>query len=136
MRRKTLEAYQANKRLIERNKQKIENEKYRDIPVIKGKVKGSSPEFPYVEQRFTVQMDDPAEHDKAVRRIRQWEKEIKLAERDMESVERFVSDIADVRDREILTYRYIDGMKSVDVAEKVGYTKGRVSQIIAKYVKD
>ena len=53
MDRKTLESYQANKRLIERNKTKIEDEQFKEIPVVKGKVTGSSHEFPDIEQRIS-----------------------------------------------------------------------------------
>lgn len=135
MNRKLLESYQANKRMVERNKKKIEDERCKDIPVVMGKVMGSSSEFPYTGRRFTVQMNEPAEADKTIRRIDRWEKEIKQATDDIEAVELFIAGITDARDREILTYHYIDGMKMVDVARLVGYTHGRISQIIAKYTK-
>lgn len=136
MDKKLLESYHVNKRLIERNRKKIEDEQCKDIPVVTGKVKGSSHDFPYTEQRFSVQMDEPAESDKSHRRIAQWEQEIKRAEKEQVVIEQFIAGIENVRDREIFTYRYIDGMKAVVVAKKVGYTKGRVSQIISQYVKD
>lgn len=133
--REQLESYLANKRLIIRNEKKIEEERCRDVTAVMGTVKGSSSEFPYIERRFTVQMDDPVEADKISRRIARWEQEIVQAEREMEEVEHFISRIGNARDREILTYRYIDGMKVVDIADEIGYTHGRVSQIISKYLK-
>lgn len=136
MTRKKLESYRANKRLIERNKQRIENEKCKNIPIVQGKVKGSSHDFPYTMQRFSVQISEPVEADRSRKRISTWRREIELAEKEMEEVEQFVSAVENVRDREILSYRYIDGMKTVDVGKKVGYTHGRVSQIISKYLKD
>lgn len=136
MNKRLLESYQANKRLIERNKKKIEEEQHKDIPVVMGKVKGSAHDFPYIEQRFSVQMDDPVEADRAYRRILKWQQEIERAEKEMEEVERFIAGIEEVKGREIFTYRYVDGMKAVEVAKKVGYTKGRVSQIISKLLKD
>ena len=39
MTRKELEAYKVNERLIERNLKKIEEERYKDIPTVYGKVK-------------------------------------------------------------------------------------------------
>lgn len=134
MTRKKLESYRTNKRLIERNKKKIEEEQYKDVPVVMGKVKGSSNEFPYIERRFSVLMDEPVEADRASKRITRWKQEIKQAEKEIEEIEQFINEIADTRDREILIYRYIDGMKVVDVAKKVGYTKGRISQIISKNI--
>lgn len=136
MTRDKLKSYQANKRLIERNKKKIEDEQCRDIPVVMGKVTGSSRDFPYIERRFAVQMNEPMETDKANQRILGWRQEIIQAEKDMEEVERFIAKIEDVRDREVLTYRYIDGMKTTEIAGKIGYTKGRVSQIISNILKD
>lgn len=136
MNRKMLESYQANRRLIERNRQKIADEQAKEIPAVMGKVTGSSHDFPYIERRFSVEMDDPVESDKTIRRIARWEEEMKTAGKQNEEVENFIAAIKDIRVREIFTYRYIDGLKAVDVAEKVNYTKGRVSQIIKKYVKD
>lgn len=136
MNKRLLESYQANKRLIERNKKKIEEEQHKDIPVVMGKVKGSAHDFPYIEQRFSVQMDDPVEADRAYRRILKWQQGIERAEKEMEEVERFIAGIEEVKGREIFTYRYADGMKAVEVAKKVGYTKGRVSQIISNLLKD
>ena len=136
MNRKQLESYQSNKRLIERNKKKIEEERYKDIPVVMGKVTGSSHNFPYVEQRFTVQMDEPIEADRSSRRISGWKQEIVKAESDIAAVEQFIAGIEDARDREIFTYRYIDGMKAVEIGRRMCYTKGRISQIISKYAKD
>lgn len=136
MNKRLLESYQANRRLVERNKKKIEEEQCRDIPVVMGKVTGSAQDFPYIAQRFSVQMDEPVEADRAYRRILKWQQEIAQAEKEMEEVERFIAGIDEAKGREIFTYRYVDGMKAVEVAKKVGYTHGRVSQIISKYMKD
>lgn len=136
MDRKTLESYQPNKRIIERNRKKIEEERFRDIPVVKGKVTGSSHEFPYIEQRFSVEMDEPIEAERQRKNIARWEKEIQKVEKEMEDVERFIEGISDAGDREIFTYRFIDGKTVSKVAEMVGYTKGRISQKISKYLKD
>lgn len=136
MNKRLLESYQANKRLIERNKKKIEEEKCKEIPVVMGKVTGSSHEFPYIEQHFSVQMNDPIEVDIMRRKTLKWKQEIVEAEKEIEEVEQFIGKIKEAKEREIFTYRYIDGMKAVEVAKKVGYTKGRVSQIISKLVKD
>lgn len=136
MNKRILESYQANKRLIEHNKKKIEDERCKDIPVVMGKVTGSSHEFPYTERRFSVEMDEPIESDKSIRRIARWEREIAQAEREIEEVEKFIASIEDARVKEIFTYRYIDNMKVVEIACKIGYTKGRVSQIISNHLKD
>lgn len=131
-----LESYKPNERLIEQNWKKIEDEKRREIPAMKGKVIGSSSEFPYTKKAFTVEMDDPVESGHKYQRIRRWEQEIERAEQENTEIEQFINGIQDRKDREIFQYRYIDGMRAKDVGDTVGYTKGRVSQIIKKYLKD
>ena len=136
MTKKQLEVYRVNKRLIDRNKKRIEDEKCKDGAVVMGKVKGSSPDFPYISQRFNVQMEDPDEAEKSRKRIEVWEQEICHLEKQNREIEHWVECIEDALSREILTYRYLDGMKTMDVAAKVGYTHGRISQIVSKILKD
>lgn len=125
-----------NKRLIERNRNKIQDEQMKEIPTVLGKVKGSSPNFPYIEQRFTVMMEEPVEADKQAERIKRLGQEIEQAEKEVDEVEQFISAIRDTRDKEVLSLRYIEGKKAIEVAGIVGYTKGRISQIVKKYIKD
>ncbi len=136
MTRKLLESYMPNKRLIERNRNKIQDEQMKEIPTVLGKVKGSSPNFPYIEQRFTVMMEEPVEADKQAERIKRLGQEIEQAEKEVDEVEQFISAIRDTRDKEVLSLRYIEGKKAIEVAGIVGYTKGRISQIVKKYIKD
>ena len=136
MTRRLLEAYLPNKRLIERNRNKIQDEQMKEIPTVLGKVKGSSPNFPYIEQRFTVMMEEPVEADKQAERIKRLGQEIDQAEKEVDEVEQFISTIEDTRDKEVLSLRYIEGKKAIEVAGIVGYTKGRISQIVKKYIKD
>lgn len=136
MTRKLLESYMPNKRLIERNRNKIQDEQMKEIPTVLGKVKGSSPNFPYIEQRFTVMMEEPVEADKQAERIKGLGQEIDQAEKEVDEVEQFISAIKDTRDKEVLSLRYIEGKKAIEVAGIVGYTKGRISQIVKKYIKD
>ena len=108
----------------------------KEIPTVLGKVKGSSPNFPYIEQRFTVMMEEPVEADKQAERIKRLGQEIEQAEKEVDEVEQFISAIRDTRDKEVLSLRYIEGKKAIEVAGIVGYTKGRISQIVKKYIKD
>ena len=62
---------------------------------MKGKVTGSSHEFPYIERRYTVEMDEPIEAERQRKNIVQWKKEIQNAEKEMEDVERFIEGISD-----------------------------------------
>lgn len=134
--RKELEAYKVNERLIERNMKKIEDEKYKDIPTVYGKVRSSMNEHPYIETHMAVQMEEPVESDKRIHKLQKWKREVNKAKEDNAKIEEFIESIVDVTVKEIFTLRYIEGKKVSDVAKEVGYTHGRVSQIISKQLKD
>lgn len=136
MDKRQLIAYRANKRRIDRLSKKIEDEDLKDFPVVAGKVKGSAKEFPYIERRFGVLMEEPDEKDDSLKRIKRLRAEKERAEKACLEVEQFISSIKDEIDRELFEFRFIDGLKVIEVAEKVGYTHGRVSQKISKYLKD
>ena len=136
MNRKQLESYRNNTRLVEWNRKKIAEEESKEIPVVKGMVKGSSHDFPYIPQMFSVEIEEPKEADRAARKIALLEKEIQKAEQRMEEVEQFILGIKDVRVKEILIYRYLDGMTIREIGERIGYSKGRISQILSRHRKD
>lgn len=136
MTRKELEAYKVNERLIERNLKKIEEERYKDIPTVYGKVKSSMAEHPYIETHMSVQMEEPVESNKRIHKLEKWEQEVNKARNDNAKVEDFIDKIDDATVKEIFILRYVEGKKVSDIAKDVGYTHGRVSQIISKKLKD
>lgn len=107
-----------------------------NVPVVLGKVVGSSKNFPYTEVRTTVQMDEPKEADEIDKQIRIRKKRREQVEKLITEIEQFIAEIPDSRDRQIFELRYIDGMKQREVSGIVGYSQGRVSQIIKGYLKD
>nr|DAZ65995.1 MAG TPA: Protein of unknown function (DUF722) [Caudoviricetes sp.] len=111
-------------------------ERQENVPTVLGKVTGSSRDFPYTEVRTSVLMDEPKEMDEIDKQIRIREKRREQVEKLITEIELFIAGIPDSRDRQIFELIYIDGKKQREVAEKVGYSKGRVSQIISGYLKD
>ena len=111
-------------------------ERQENVPTVLGKVTGSSRDFPYTEVRTSVLMDEPKEMDEIDKQIRIREKRGEQVEKLITEIEQFIAEIPDSRDRQIFELIYIDGKKQREVAEKVGYSKGRVSQIISGYLKD
>lgn len=107
-----------------------------DIPVVQGKVTGSSRDWPYIETHYTVLMDEPRESDMLSRRIRIKEQRKQEAEQIALEIEQFIAGIPDSTDRQIFEMVFLDGMTQQEVAEMVGYTKGRISQRISEYLKD
>ncbi len=135
MTKKQLETYQSNQRLIKRCQAKIREEQERELQSVKGKVVGSDRNYPYIERRFTVEMSEPTELAKSNLRIQNLERKMEQAQREMEQVERFIDGIEDVQTREIFIYRYIDGLKIIEIAKYINYTHGRISQIINDFLK-
>lgn len=134
--RKELEAYKVNERLIERNMKKIEDEKYKDIPTVYGKVRSSMNEHPYIETHMAVQMEEPVESDKRIHKLQKWEQEVSKARSDNAKIEEFIESIKDVKIREIFIYRFIDNKPIKEIAGIVGCTSGRVSQLITTYLQN
>lgn len=108
----------------------------REIPVVTGKVKGSMEGFPYIERHFSVQMEEPVEAAVCVKRIQKYQSELVQVENKMKQIEDFIDTILDSQIKEIFIYRFLDGMTAAEVGKQVGYTHGRVSQIISEYLKD
>ena len=65
MTKKKLKQYGALKREIELIDTKLDQlyDRQKNIPTVLGKVRGSSPEFPYIEVQKNVQMEEPGAAD-------------------------------------------------------------------------
>lgn len=138
MKREQLNRYKKNKREIERLKEVIEKlqERIDDIPVVSGKVTKSADEFPYIEQHIQVEMKKPEVLTPLKRRIREKEKKKDELTKQNEDVEKYIENIPEGIAKSIFEMVYLDGMTQNEVAEYLGYTKGRISQIITETVKD
>lgn len=93
-------------------------------------------EHPYIETHMAVQMEEPVESDRRIRNLEKWEQEVSKAKSDNTKVEEFIDNIDNATIKEIFVLRYIEGKKVSEIAKDVGYTHGRVSQIISKLLKD
>ncbi len=51
-------------------------------------------------------------------------------------IEEKIGEAEDSRMRRILTLRYIEGMRMSDVAKQLGYSRGRISQLLDDFWKD
>ena len=136
MTRKELEAYKVNERLIERNLKKIEEERYKDIPTVYGKVKSSMAEHPYIETHMAVQMEEPVESDKRMYKLDKWSQEIDKAKSENTRIEEFIDKIEDIKTKEIFVYRFIDNKSVKEIAGIIGCSNGRVSQLITNYLNE
>lgn len=138
MDKKTLKQYRPLKReqeMIEKKLDKLEERK-ETVPAVYGKVKGSAPEFPYIETHMTVAMWEPKRMDSIDRQRIINEKRKDQVDALLIEIEEFIADIPNSTHRQIFEMVFLDGKTQQDAGEIVGYSKGRVSQIISQYLKD
>ena len=138
MDRKQLKKYKSNKRRIAGIKKTIDRlvEQLDNVPVVPGKVTKSGDEFPYIEQHVKVVMEEPKEATRLKERIREKQQDLSRLEQENEEVERYISQLPVGMKKEIFEMVYLDGMTQEAVADIVGYSKGRLSQIISETIKD
>lgn len=136
MDKRTLKKYRPNKDRLIRIENQIQELCERESTVVMGKVTGSSADFPYTEVRTSVQMYDPYEEENARRQIRRKEADRLLILKEQKEVEDYINGIEDPEIKEIFELAFVEGKKQQEVADIIGYSRGRISQIISEYLKD
>lgn len=136
MDKKTLKKYKPNKDRLIRIENQIQELCERESTVVMGKVTGSSADFPYTEVRTSVQMYDPYEEENVRRQIGRKEADRLLILKEQKEVEDYINGIDDPEIKEIFELAFVEGKKQQEVADIIGYSRGRISQIISEYLKD
>ena len=138
MTRQKLKQYRALKKEIAGLDKAIEKlqDQALDIPVVLGKVTGSSQDFPYILEHVTVQMDEPKKADAISERIKIKEQRKEKCEKLALEIEKFISEIPDSTDRQIFEMVFQEGMKQREVSEVIGYSRSRISQRISCILQD
>ena len=138
MNREKLNRHKQNKRemaLIEKQLEKL-YDSLEDVPVVMGTVTGSTKGFPYTESRMKVQMKEPNAASTIKDRIREKEARQRKLQTEIEEVENFISSLPDGIEKQVFEMVYLEGMSQRDAAEIIGYSYGRISQMITSAVKD
>ena len=140
MDKKTLNQYRALQKEIPKIKSDIckLEKRLEEVPTVSGKVTKSSDEFPYIQGHVTVEMAEPKLATEIKRQIRLKELRLEKAEKDKTAIEQFVAGIEDSTDRMIFELLYLNDKRvsQTKVGDTVGYSQGRISQIIKTYLKD
>ena len=136
MDKKTLKKYKPNKDRLIRIENQIQELCERESTVVMGEVTGSSADFPYTEVRTSVQMYDPYEEENIRRQIRRKEADRLRILKEQKEVEDYINEIEDPGIKEIFELAFVEGKKQQEVADIIGYTQARVSQIISAQLKD
>lgn len=119
MDKQSLMGYQKLKREQELLLQRIEALQKKEVPVVTGKVKVSSRDFPYLEHRISVQMDEPVESDRIKRMFRIYRERQEKIGQQMLQIEEFINGISDPEIRQIFEMRFIEGRKLREIASAV-----------------
>mgnify|MGYP001329699527 CR=1 FL=1 len=135
-RERILKKYKPNKDRLIRIENQIQELCERESTVVMGKVTGSSADFPYTEVRTSVQMYDPYENENVRQQIRRKEADRLRILKEQEEVEDYINGIDDPEIKEIFELAFVEGKKQQEVADIIGYSRGRISQIISEYLKD
>ncbi len=135
MEKKTLEAYRIREKRIEKLRREIENLEARDITTLKGTVKMSESQFPYIQGRTSVLMDDPEEKEYCVKRIKKKENEIRQLRELNKEVDSYVDNIQDSLEKTIIEMYYIDEKRSYqkEIADLLDVSREEVSKAINKH---
>lgn len=103
-------------------KQRINRLKKQKDPVLKDSVKGSIKSFPYIQTNFKlegVQQNSP--RNNKIKRYTKMLEKFRDELLDLEiSLEEYIESLPNIRIRNILRYKYIDGMSWIQVANKLG----------------
>lgn len=138
MNKEKLNMYKPNKKelvLINRQLDRL-NDRLEEVPVIQGKVSGSSKDYPYIESHVTVQMAEPKASSAIKGRIREKKKRKAWLEAQISEVEEFISAMPDGIEKQVFEMVYLDDMSQGDAAEMIGYTQSMISRIIKGNIKD
>lgn len=106
------------------------------VAIVPGKVTKSSDDFPYIEEHVSVEMPEPMEASRIREKMAAKEKRRSEIAWEMRQVEEYIEGMPDGIDKQIFEMVYLDGMTQQEAGESVGYTQGRVSQIIKCWIKD
>lgn len=135
MNREKLNMYKLNKKelvLINRQLDRL-NDQLEKVPVIQGKVSGSSKDYPYIESHVTVQMREPKAASTIKDRIRGRKKRKAWLEAEISEVEEFISAMPDGIEKQVFEMVYLDDMTQEEVGEILLMERSSVSKKISDY---
>lgn len=129
---KQLRALHREIKQLDKSIQRLEE---REVPVVSGKVRGSSHDFPYTEVRTTVLMYEPKTNDAIQKLLKMKRERREKAEKKVVEIEDFISSIPDSETRQIFELYFQEGMRQQDIAKKLNMEQSTISKRISSYLK-
>ncbi len=138
MTKELLNRYKQNKRELTLLDQQLDRlrDRLEEVEEVSGKVSKSSDDWPYIEEHVTVRMAEPKAASMIKDKIRVKESRRQTVQLEVLEVESFIESLPEGIERQILEMVYLEGMSQGEAAEMIGYSKGRISQMISNAVKD
>ena len=130
-----LKQLRALHREIEQLDKSIQRLEEREVPVVSGKVRGSSHDFPYIEVRTPVLMYEPKTNDALNKLLKMKRERREQAEKKVVEIEDFISSIPDSETRQIFEMYFQEGMRQQDIAKKLNMEQSTISKRISSYLK-
>jgi hypothetical protein len=125
-----LKQYRSLLREIDNQEKRIGLLLSKEVPVVAGKVKASAKRHPYTEIRVNVQMEDPVIASEIDQLVMQKRKRVEECWRQVRKIEEFIVGIQDSELRQIFEYRYIDGMKLIDIGDVMSLDRSVIGRRI------
>lgn len=113
----------------------IERLESKEVPVVAGKVKGSSKDFPYIEVRTSVLMEEPVTADAINKLLRIKRERRQQVEKKIIELEQFIKNIPDSLTRQIFELYFQEGKRQKDVAKILHLEQSSISKRISTYLK-
>lgn len=141
--RKDLEDYILIKKHIQETKRKIAYYSKKYPYAIHGKVKGSSPDYPYIERNYMVDgggfSSGGMNNEKIRQRIKNLTYKLQDDLREYESkrveIEEFLLGIDNLEAHLLFTYIFVDGRSQEEAGEMMNMEQSCVSKKLKKYIR-
>lgn len=109
------------------------NDSLSNLKTISDTVKGSMPEYPYIQRTYTVQGVDIEQYEKLLLKLNS--KQSKLTA-ELYELEYFLDGVEDERMSFILRSKYVLGKTNKEIAKELSYDTSMISKLINKYMKE
>jgi hypothetical protein len=122
------------KKEIEQIKTQIEN---LDVELTQDSVTGSENNFPYIKRNFTIKGYAYGDYENKIERLQnKLKKKLHELMDERDSADDFINSVEDSDVRQILRYRYIDGLCWEQIGYNMGYSWETVRKKHDNYLKN
>jgi DNA-directed RNA polymerase specialized sigma subunit len=101
-----------------------------NLPFVPSTVKGSMPEFPYIEQHYKIIGPDKKKGERLKAKM---ERKLDELQDKLLELETWLDTVPDSEIRTILRMRYRNGLKDPQIATELGYSRSAISMKVKRF---